>query len=153
MLAALGLVDAPAGIVEPVIALSIAVVAGWHLWRIGRRGDHALDVEAAGQGHFGLDRAGWSRLGVVFCFGLVHGLGFAGALGIEAAWSWTLLWSLLVFNIGIEAVQLGIIAVVFPLLLLLRRRSRGAGLWATGAISAGVFVMGLVWFVQRVSGT
>ncbi|MGW1047407.1 HupE/UreJ family protein [Streptomyces sp. NPDC002547] len=152
MLAALGLVDVPGEIVEPVIALSIAVVAGWYLWRICRRGDHAMDLEAAGRGHFSLDRAGWTRLGVVFCFGLVHGLGFAGALGIEAAWSWTLLWSLLVFNVGIETVQLAIIAVVFPLLLLLRRRSRRAGLWVTGAISAGVSVMGLVWFVQRVSG-
>lgn len=152
MLAALGVVDVPASIVEPVIALSIAVVAGWYLWRVWRRGDHATELEAPGQGHFSLDRAGWTRLGVVFCFGLVHGLGFAGALGIDEAWSWTLLWSLLVFNVGIEAVQLAIIAVVFPLLIVLRRRSARAGLWATGAISAGVSVMGLVWFVQRVSG-
>ncbi|MET0424319.1 MAG: HupE/UreJ family protein, partial [Actinoplanes sp.] len=123
MLAALGVVHVPGAVVEPIIALSIAVVAGWYLWRIWRRGDHATDLEAAGTGHFRLDRAGWTRLGVVFCFGLVHGLGFAGALGIEAAWSWTLLWSLLVFNVGIEVVQLAIIAVVFPLLIVLRRRA------------------------------
>ncbi|MEU6341114.1 HupE/UreJ family protein [Streptomyces sp. NPDC046977] len=152
MLAALGVVDVPSRIVEPVIALSIAVVAGWHLWRIWRRRGHATDLETAGGGHFSLDRAGWSRLGVVFCFGLVHGLGFAGALGIEAAWSWTLLWSLLVFNVGIETVQLAIIAVVFPVLILLRRRSPVAGLWTTGVISAGVAAMGLVWFVQRAFG-
>ncbi|MEW1722003.1 HupE/UreJ family protein [Streptomyces sp. NPDC093109] len=151
LLAALGLVDVEAGLVEPVIALSIAVVAGWYLWRLWRRGTHASDLTAEG-GRFGLDRAGWTRLGVVFCFGLVHGLGFAGALGIEAAWSWTLLWSLLVFNIGIEAVQLAIIAAVFPLLLLVRRRSPAAGRWLTGAICAGVTVMGLVWFVQRAFG-
>ncbi|MEU5699301.1 HupE/UreJ family protein [Streptomyces aurantiacus] len=153
LLAALGLVDVPARLVEPVIALSIAVVAGWHLWRIRQRGVHVTDLPVPGDGgHFALDRAGWTRLGVVFCFGLVHGLGFAGALGIDAAWSWTLLWSLLVFNVGIEAVQLAVIAVVFPLLLLLRRRSRRAGLWATGTISAGVAGMGLVWFVQRTFG-
>ncbi|MFS8197495.1 HupE/UreJ family protein [Streptomyces sp. CWNU-52B] len=153
LLAALGLVDVPAGLVEPVIALSIAVVAGWHLWRIRSRGVHVTDLPVpGGGGHFALDRAGWTRLGVVFCFGLVHGLGFAGALGIDAAWSWTLLWSLLVFNVGIEAVQLAVIAVVFPLLLLLRRRSRRAGLWATGTISAGVAGMGLIWFVQRTFG-
>ncbi len=92
------------------------------------------------------------RLGVVFCFGLVHGLGFAGALGIEAAWSWTLLWSLLVFDLGIEAVQLGITAVVFPLLVLLGRRRPRAGTAVTGAIAAGAAVMGLIWFVQRVLG-
>ncbi|MFJ8582810.1 HupE/UreJ family protein [Micromonospora sp. NPDC093277] len=152
MLAALGLVDVPARVVEPVIALSIAVVAGWHLWRLWRRGDHATDLDTAGGGHFSLDRSGWIRLGVVFCFGLVHGLGFAGALGIDEAWSWTLLWSLLVFNVGIEVVQLTIIAIVFPLLVVLHRRSAKTGLWTTGAISAGVSVMGLVWFVQRILG-
>ncbi|MFG1811204.1 HupE/UreJ family protein [Streptomyces sp. NPDC049040] len=150
MLAALGLVDVPSAVVEPVIALSIAVVAGWHLWRLWRHGGRATDLEAAGGGHFGLDRAGWTRLGVVFCFGLVHGLGFAGALGIDSAFSWTLLWSLLVFNVGIEAVQLTLIALVFPVLVLLRHRAPAAGLRATGVISAGVFVMGLVWFLQRI---
>ena len=153
MLAALGLVDVPSRVVEPVIALSIAVVAGWYLWRIWRQGGHAADlVEPSGGGHFSLDRAGWTRLAVVFCFGLVHGLGFAGALGIDKAFSWTLLWSLLVFNVGIEGVQLTIIALVFPLLTVLRHRAPTAGLWATGAISAGVFVMGLVWSLQRVLG-
>nr|WP_236646822.1 HupE/UreJ family protein [Micromonospora acroterricola] len=153
LLAALGLVDVPASVVEPVIALSIAVVAGWHLWGIWRRGDHATDLEPAGRGHFDLDRSGWIRLAVVFCFGLVHGLGFAGALGIDEAWSWTLLWSLLVFNVGIEVVQLGIVAIVFPLLIVLRRRAPKAGLWATGAVSGAVSIMGLIWFVQRVSGS
>ncbi|MEU7913280.1 HupE/UreJ family protein [Microbispora bryophytorum] len=152
VLAALGLVEVPASFVEPVIALSIAVVAGWHLWRIWRRRSHATDLETAGHGHLSLDRAGWTRLAVVFCFGLVHGLGFASALGIDQAWSWTLLWSLLVFNVGIEVVQLTIIVAVFPLLALLRHRRSIAGLWTTGAIAAGVSAMGLVWFVQRVLG-
>ncbi|MFD9001436.1 HupE/UreJ family protein [Streptomyces sp. NPDC059582] len=152
LLAALGLVDVPGRLVEPVIALSIAVVAGWHLWRIRGRGTHVTDLEPSAGNRFALDRAGWTRLGVVFCFGLVHGLGFAGALGIEAAWSWTLLWSLLVFNIGIEAVQLAVIAAVFPLLLLLRRHSPRAALWVTGVLSGGVAAMGLVWFVQRAFG-
>ncbi|MFC4533818.1 HupE/UreJ family protein [Sphaerisporangium dianthi] len=150
--AALGLVRVPASFVEPVIALSIAVVAGWHLWRIGRRRSHATDLETAGHGHLSLDRAGWTRLAVVFCFGLVHGLGFAAALGIDQAWSWRVLWSLLVFNVGIEVVQLALIMAVFPLLALLRRRRPVAGLWTTGAIAAGVSVMGLVWFVQRILG-
>ncbi|MGI8329543.1 HupE/UreJ family protein [Actinomadura scrupuli] len=152
VLAALGLVQVPASFVEPVIALSIAVVAGWHLWRIWRRRSHATDLEAAGGGHLSLDRAGWTRLAVVFCFGLVHGLGFASALGIDQAWSWTLLWSLLVFNVGIEVVQLSIVIAVFPLLALLRHRRPAAGLWTTGTIAAAVSVMGLVWFVQRVLG-
>lgn len=151
MLAALGVVAVPAAVVEPVIALSIAVVAGWHLWRLRRGGGEAGQLPSPG-GRLGLDGAGRLRLGVVFLFGLVHGLGFAGALGIDEAWSWTLLWSLLVFNVGIEVVQLAVIAVVFPLLLLLRRRSPAAGGWATGLISGGVAVMGLIWFTQRLTG-
>jgi hypothetical protein len=149
ILAALGLVHAPASLVEPVIALSIAVVAGLHLWRLWRRGSHATDLETGGHGHLGLDAAGWTRLAMVFCFGLVHGLGFASALGIDRAFSWTLLSSLFVFNLGIESVQLGIILLVFPVLALLRRRAPLAGLSATGAIAAGVCTMGLVWFAER----
>ncbi|MFD3521328.1 HupE/UreJ family protein [Streptomyces sp. NPDC058653] len=161
MLAALGLVDVPSSVVEPVIALSIAVVAGWYLWQIRPGGGRTAGLDpvpgpgpdgTAARGRLGLDRAGRLRLGVVFCFGLVHGLGFAGALGIDEAFSWTLLWSLLVFNVGIEAVQLAIIALVFPLLTVLRRRAPTAGLWATAVISAGVCVMGLVWFTQRLFG-
>ena len=151
ILAALGLVHAPASVVEPVIALSIAVVASLHLWRIWRRRWHATDFEPSGGAHFGLDSVAWTRLAVVFCFGLVHGLGFASALGIDRAFSWTLLSSLFVFNLGIEAVQLAIILAVFPVLALLRRRAPLAGLSATGTIAAGVCAMGLVWFFERVS--
>ena len=149
MLAALGLVHVTASLVEPVIALSISVVAGLHLWRLWQRGSHASDLEPVGQGRLGLDAAAWTRLAMVFCFGLVHGLGFASALGIDRAFSWSLLSSLLVFNLGIESVQLAIIVAVFPLLALLRRRVPLAGLSATGAIATSVCAMGLVWFVQR----
>ncbi|GAA2224191.1 hypothetical protein GCM10010413_17390 [Promicromonospora sukumoe] len=166
LLAALGVVSAPAAVVEPVIALSIAVVAAWHVWGMWRgrgaasyggvlRGEGALEPARAGR--LGLERAGpdradWFRLAVVFGFGLVHGLGFAGALGIDEPFSWTLLWSLLVFNVGIEAVQLAIIAFVFPLLILLRRRAPRVALWTGVVLAAGVTVVGLFWFGQRVLG-
>jgi hypothetical protein len=152
VVAATGLIHPSPDFVEPTIALSIAVVAAWHLWRLARRHEHATDLVATGGHVFSLDRAGWVRLGVVFCFGLVHGMGFAGALGIDEPWSWRLLWSLLVFNVGLETVQLGIIAIVFPILALLRHRVPRVGLWVTGIIAAGVTVMGLIWFVERVSG-
>jgi hypothetical protein len=152
ILAALGLVRVPASLIEPAIALSIAVVAGWHLWRLWRRGRLATDLGTGSRSHLSLDRAGWTRLAVVFGFGLVHGIGFAGALGIEAAWSWKLLWSLLVFNVGIEAVQLTIIVLAFPLLALLRHRAPVTALWTTGVIAAAVSVTGLAWFVQRIAG-
>lgn len=149
ILAALGVVSPPSHVVEPTIALSIAAVAGFHLWRLRSQGTHAVDLDPDSQGFLGLDRSGWSRLAIVFCFGLVHGLGFAGALGITSSFSWQLLWSLLVFNVGIEAVQIGIIVAVFPVLALVRRYDQTLYLWITGAIAAGVSVMGLVWFVER----
>lgn len=151
ILAALGVVSPPSIVVEPLIALSIAAVAGWYLWRLWRRRSRADELAVGTEGRFALDRSGWSRLAVVFAFGLVHGLGFAGALGIHEAFSWQLLVSLLIFNVGIEAVQLAIIAIVFPPLALLRRRAHIAALWVTGAITAGVFVMGMIWFVQRLA--
>jgi hydrogenase/urease accessory protein HupE len=131
LLAAVGLVDVPPAVVEPLIALSIAAVAVLHL--VGRR-------DPGGRGTR-------LRLPVVFAFGLLHGLGFAGALGIDERWSWELLWSLLAFNVGIEATQLALIAVAFPLLLLLRRaRLGGRAVVATAVVTA---VVGLFWFVER----
>lgn len=152
LLAAVGLVTVPAAIVEPLIALSIAVVAGWYLVGVWRRRGTTAPPEGAGSGPLGLGRADWARVGVVFAFGLLHGLGFASALGIEQAWSWGLLWSLLVFNVGIELVQLALIAVCFPLLILVRRRWPRVGAVVGIALTAAVTVIGLFWCVERVLG-
>lgn len=127
LLAALGVVDVPSAVVEPVIALSIVIVAVANL--LGR----------------GEDRLGRWRLPIVFTFGLIHGLGFAGALDIRARGSWDLLLSLLSFNVGIEAAQLAIIAVVFPLLTLARRRS-----WVPMALSIPIVGMSLYWLIDRI---
>ncbi len=180
LLAALGVVSVPATVVEPVIAASIAVVAAVDLVLIWRGGGGAFGDGGAlgGGGAFTPGDGGtttgpvrdalrwrapagsrdvltaWDRwrLPVVFVFGLVHGAGFAGALGIDAAWSWTLLWSLLSFNVGIEAVQLGIIAVVFPLLVLLRVRAPRTARWVLGAVTSGIVAVALYWVVERLAG-
>jgi hypothetical protein len=153
LLAALGLVNVPGAVVEPLIALSIAIVGGWYLWGTWRRRPFSASFDSTRSGaRFDLDRGDWTRLAVVFAFGLMHGLGFAGALGIQEAWSWTLLWSLLVFNVGIEVVQLLLIALIFPVLTILRRRAPLVGLWVGVAIAVVVTVMGLIWFVERVLG-
>ncbi len=181
ILAALGIVSVPAAIVEPVIALSIAVVALWYLWGVAqsRRADAVVAAAAStpasvaqavpgGQGAVavrertalvtdagdegrarGLSRADAIRIAVVFVFGLIHGIGFAGALGIDEPMSWGLLGALLVFNLGIEAVQVAIIVIVFPALLLLRRRIPAAGLWTGIVVSATVAFTGLYWFIER----
>ncbi|MEU4453760.1 HupE/UreJ family protein [Nocardioides sp. NPDC023903] len=185
ILASLGLVSVPASIVEPVIALSIAAVAAWHVWGswcegrsgsgsaplvrpAGRVGPSSSPAAPAGGGAVALatpvstdaepstvgSRVSGEkvRLAVVFGFGLIHGLGFAGALGIDEPFSWRLLGSLLVFNLGIEAVQLVIVALVFPVLLVLRRRQPQIGWWLGIVAATAVAVVGLFWFVQRVLG-
>ncbi|BDZ47453.1 HupE/UreJ family protein [Naasia aerilata] len=146
ILAGLGIVSAPAEVVEPIIALSIAVVAGFYVWQVVRDRS-AVPGSPPRSPMRGGDRA---RLAVVFGFGLIHGLGFASALGIDEPFSWPLLLSLLVFNVGIETVQIAIIAVAFPLLVLLRRSRPRLALAVGGILAAAVTVTGLVWFVERV---
>jgi hydrogenase/urease accessory protein HupE len=149
LLAAIGVVSVPGEIVEPVIALSIAIIAGWYIWGAWRRRTSPAEVAAEPRGRLKQSRSDWLRLAVVFAFGLIHGLGFAGALGLDEPWSWTLLWSLLVFNVGIEVVQLAIIAVLFPVLILLRRVRPRVALWAGLATAAVVTVVAMIWFVER----
>lgn len=151
ILAATGFISVPASVIEPVIAISIAIVSGWYLFNLLRKGSE-VDTFDSNVGALGLDRSGWFRLGVIFVFGLVHGMGFAAALGIDEPWSWTLLWSLLVFNIGIEAVQIGLILVVFPILVFLRRRAPRAERWISAIVATVVTAAGLLWFIQRIVG-
>lgn len=121
----LGGISVPAIVVEPLIALSIAFVAIENL--LGGPARH--------------------RLPVVFGFGLLHGLGFAGSLRITDGASTDLLVSLLSFNVGIETGQAILLAAVFPLLLLVRktRIAVPAQRTATGVVA----VFGLFWFVER----
>jgi hypothetical protein len=149
ILAALGVVSVPAIIVEPVIAASIAFVALWYLFGVWRRRASVIAETAAVPERAPLRGADWLRVGVVFLFGLIHGVGFAGALGISEPFSWGLLGALLVFNVGIEVVQLTIIAIVFPVLVLLRRRLSPVGFWVGVVVAAAVAVVGLFWVVER----
>jgi hypothetical protein len=94
--AALGYVNVPAAPVEAVIALSIVYVA--------------VEILHARTGRAGIaQRAPWA---VAFCFGLLHGLGFAGALSEVGLPADAIPSALLLFNIGIEAGQLTFIAVL-----------------------------------------
>lgn len=127
-----------AAIVEPLIALSVVYVAL----------DNLISKQAG------------NRWWLCLPFGLIHGFGFAGALGTIQASGQTLLLSLLNFNLGIETGQLGLVAVLLPLLALLRRldkRLQGNAPtlpWRVGhtmAIANGVLVLaGSLWFVERV---
>ncbi len=128
-LATFRIVTPPASLIEPVIALSIVFV-----------GAHALLGKKAHD----------PRLLFAFCFGLIHGFGFANALQEMMLPRQALGWSLFAFNAGVEFGQACIVLAVAPLLSLLRRRSV-IGAERLVAVSALVVsAMGAFWFFQRV---
>jgi HupE / UreJ protein len=83
-----------------------------------------------------------------FGFGLVHGLGFASALGELGLKGATLVRGLVGFNVGVEIGQLVFVAVFLPPLIWLSR-GRGASLTPRLA-SLMVAVIGTYWLVERI---
>jgi hypothetical protein len=128
VIGALGWASLPGAVVESAIALSILVSAV-----------HAMVPVFRGRESF-----------IAGGFGLVHGLAFAATLTDFGLDPWTLVSSVLGFNLGIEAFQLLVILAAMPWLLLLAR-SRGyrpfrvAGAAVTG-IAAGA------WIAERALG-
>ncbi|RYZ49196.1 MAG: HupE/UreJ family protein [Sphingobacteriales bacterium] len=87
-------IEPPANIVEPLIALSIVLLALENIF--------AKKVNPF-------------RLVLVFVFGLVHGMGFAGALSGLGMPSYAFATALIAFNVGVELGQLTIILVMYLL--------------------------------------
>jgi hydrogenase/urease accessory protein HupE len=137
-LATLGWVHVPGPPVETTIALSIVLLA-YEIARLDR-GDEGL-------------AARWPWL-VAFCFGLLHGFGFAGALSDLGLPQGDIPLALFAFNIGVELGQLAFIAVVLSLVAALRqlrmpplavRAARPAAAYAIGILAAS-------WFFERLAG-
>ncbi|MDB6076742.1 MAG: hypothetical protein JWO82_489 [Akkermansiaceae bacterium] len=128
-LATFRILSPPSSLVEPVIALSIVFV-----------GVHAL---------FGKKKHD-PRLLFAFCFGLIHGFGFASVLQEMVLPRQALGWSLFAFNAGVEIGQGCIVLTVAPLLAFVRNRSdrMADGVVTTGALA--VTAAGAFWFFQRV---
>ena len=129
-LAVFEIVTLPARVVEPLIALSIVYVA----------------IENVLTGRL----TPW-RPAVVFGFGLLHGLGFAGVLRQLGLPGQERVLGLLTFNIGIELGQLLVIAVALASIGWCRRRP-----WYRARIAVPLSVaiagVGLFWAVERVLG-
>ena len=89
---------------------------------------------------------GW----VTFCFGLIHGFGFAGVLGELQLPPAQFGWALFQFNLGLELGQLCLVLTVVPLLFALRLRTRYVALVLRGG-SAAALLMAVVWLVERTS--
>lgn len=128
-LAATSSLSVPASVVEPLIALSIAYVAAENL--VHREPSRI-------------------RLLAVFGFGLLHGVGFAGASGLSGD-AWLSVWPLLGFNLGVELGQALVVAGLFPLLLLVRRFAWSR--YLRMATSGSIALVGLAWFSLRLLST
>lgn len=128
-LAAMDIVRIKSSIVEPLIAASIVFVGIENLFLKGT------------------DKGRW----LVACsFGLIHGFGFAGALrdaGLGANGAPVLV-PLFSFNLGVEIGQLAVAALVFPLLLALRKSPTGER-YAMPALSCLVVLAGGWWLLER----
>ena len=89
------------------------------------------------------------RWRITFPFGLIHGFGFAGALQEIALPRSSVPTALVSFNLGVEAGQLAVLALLLPLVLFLRGKTwfepRGVCV-----VSGAVALAGGVWFVERV---
>ena len=125
-LATLGLIALPSRLVESAIAASVVLAALNNLFPLfqGRR---------------------WM---VAFCFGLIHGFGFASVLADLGLPRGALALALVGFNLGVELGQLSIVAAFLPTAYLLRhgwfyrRLVFTAGSWLIALVA-------LIWFVER----
>lgn len=136
VLAALGAVRLPGPPVEATIALSILLLAV----EIARknRGETSFTIQ-------------WPWV-VAFCFGLLHGFGFAGALAQIGLPRHDLPLALFTFNVGVEIGQLMFVAAALSLraLLLHCRLPRSALLYAQPVASYGLGTLAAFWFFERV---
>jgi len=126
-LATLGIVRLPVRLVESTIALSVIVAALNNIRPI-------------------FSERGWI---VAFCFGLVHGFGFANALFDLGLAGGTLALTLVGFNLGVEAGQLAIVAVFVPLAYAWRNS------WVYRELtfrlgSVVIVLLAATWMVERV---
>jgi hydrogenase/urease accessory protein HupE len=132
-LAVLGFVSFPPRLVEVAIALSILVLAA--------------ELARPSEGHGGvLRRRPWL---LAFAFGLLHGLGFAGALAEVGLPPEEIPLSLLSFNVGIELGQLVFIAAVLLARAALRPRAERGPTWLQAVPAYAIGSLAAFWCLER----
>jgi len=124
-----GVVSLSPRIVEPLIALSVAYVA----------------IENVVIGKLTV----W-RPFVVFCFGLLHGMGFAGALRELRLPRNEFLPALVSFNVGIELAQLAVIGAAFVTVAMWWRHKPWYRTRIVVPASLAIAATGLFWTVERI---
>ena len=122
---AMNLIHVPSRPIEVLIAVSILVSAV-----------HALRPLFPGR-----------EAVIAGCFGLVHGMAFASTLAELGLGRWDRVASIFGFNLGIEAMQLVVVAIALPSLILLSRTRLYPSIRMVGAVFAGV--VAIAWIAQR----
>jgi len=127
-LAVYGIIDPPPDIVEPLIAVSILFLALENIIS---------------------DRVKPWRMVMVFLFGLVHGMGFAGALSELGMPRYAFATALVAFNIGVELGQLSIILFMYFVVA----RTMSSKWWYRKRVvipsSLAIALVALYWTVER----
>ncbi len=132
--ATLGWLHVPGPPVEAMIALSIVFVAA-EIVR-GLRGSPGLTA-----------RAPWL---VAFSFGLLHGLGFAGALAEVGLPQKAIPMALFTFNVGVEIGQLLFVAVALSAAAALRRTPVHRQAWLPYAAPYAIGAIAMFWVIERI---
>ena len=123
-----GVISLSPSVVEPLIALSIVAV--------GIENMLVKTVKIR-------------RVVVVFLFGLLHGMGFAGVLSQLGLPESDFVTALVFFNIGVEAGQLFVIAVAFLCVFWLLKNQQLYRQWVVIPVSALISLIGLYWTYER----
>lgn len=135
-LATLGVLNVPGPPVEAVIALSIVFLA--------------MEIAKGGEGQFRLSKQKpWI---VCFGFGLLHGLGFAGALADIGLPSNDIPAALFAFNLGVEAGQLSFVGALALLLAVWRMIALPVGQASTLLTAYCIGSVSMYWLIERTSG-
>ncbi|PWK45385.1 HupE/UreJ family protein [Pleionea mediterranea] len=127
ILTALGWINLPSQWIETGIALSVMfaainVITQW------------------------VTRLGW----LTFAFGLLHGMGFAGALGELGLPQHNQVLGVLAFNLGVEVGQLVIVLLTLPVFYLLRRFTTARGIVIPASATA-IALFGGFWILERLN--
>jgi hydrogenase/urease accessory protein HupE len=128
-LAVLGVLSVSSRIVEPAIALSIAYVGIENIW--------VKELKP------------W-RVSLVFCLGLLHGMGFASVMQELEIPKGSVIKPLLGFNLGVEGGQIAVLSVAFLLTFALLKKPSFRWVRLVGSVLIGI--MGLYWTVDRIIG-
>jgi hypothetical protein len=128
-LGVLDVIKIPSIIVEPIIALSICFIAIENLFTKNLKK---------------------TRPYIIFIFGLLHGLGFAGVLNEIGISDGLFISSLISFNIGVELGQISVIFLSYIFISLLFQNKPWYYNRITKPLSLVIALIGLYWFFERI---